>query len=75
MASRIPGAKFKEYPGNSPSMMLDDMEIILSDIQEFITGERPMDFSDRIWLLFSLSTSCHRLRGPPSLAMQRGAIF
>jgi len=48
MASRIPGAKFKEYPGNSHSMMLDDMEIILSDIQEFITGERPMDFSDRI---------------------------
>src|SRR5205814_9680042 len=24
MASRIPGAKFKEYPGNSHSMMLDD---------------------------------------------------
>jgi class 3 adenylate cyclase len=48
MALRIPGAKFKEYPGNSHSMMLDDMEIILSDIQEFITGERPIDSSDRI---------------------------
>jgi class 3 adenylate cyclase len=48
MASRIPGAKFKEYPGNSHSMMLDDMETILSDIQEFITGERPIDSSDRI---------------------------
>ena len=48
MASRIPGAKFKEYPGNSHSMMLDDMETILSDIQEFITGERPIDFYDRI---------------------------
>lgn len=48
MASRIPGAKFKEYPGNSHSMMLDDMETILSDIQEFITGERPIDHYDRI---------------------------
>jgi class 3 adenylate cyclase len=48
MASRIPGAKFKEYPGNSHSMMLDDMETILSDIQEFITGERPIDSYDRI---------------------------
>jgi class 3 adenylate cyclase len=48
MASRIPGAKFKEYPGNSHSMMLDDMEIVLSDIQEFITGKRPIDSYDRI---------------------------
>src|SRR5262245_18571400 len=48
MASRISGAKFKEYPGNSHSMMLDDMETILSDIQEFITGERPIDSYDRI---------------------------
>jgi class 3 adenylate cyclase len=48
MAARIPGAQFKEYPGNSHSMMLDDMETILSDIQEFVTGERPIDASDRI---------------------------
>ena len=48
MASRIPGAKFKEYPGNSHSIMLDDMETVLSDIQEFITGERPIDSSDRV---------------------------
>ena len=48
MASRIPGAKFKEYPGNSHSIMRDDMETVLSDIQEFITGERPIDSYDRI---------------------------
>ena len=47
MASRIPGAKFKEYPGNSHSMMLDDMETVLSDIEEFITGKRPIDSYDR----------------------------
>ena len=48
MASRIPGAKFIEYPGNSHSMMLDDMETILADIQEFVTGERPAASFDRI---------------------------
>jgi class 3 adenylate cyclase/pimeloyl-ACP methyl ester carboxylesterase len=48
MASRIPGAKFKEYPGNShPPWGFDDMETVLSDIQEFITGKRAIDFSDR----------------------------
>ena len=48
MASRIPGSKFIEYPGNSHAIMLDDMEIILSDIHEFITGERPIDSFDRV---------------------------
>ena len=48
MASRIPGATFKEYPGNSHAIMLDDMEVVLSDIHEFITGERPIDSFDRV---------------------------
>jgi class 3 adenylate cyclase len=48
MASRIPGARFKEYPGDSHSAMLDDMDVILSDIQEFITGERPAESADRV---------------------------
>jgi class 3 adenylate cyclase len=48
MASRIPGAIFKEYPGNSHAAMLDDMDVILSDIQEFITGERPPESADRV---------------------------
>jgi class 3 adenylate cyclase len=48
MAARIPGAAFKEYPGDSHSAMLDDMDVILSDIQEFITGERPAESADRV---------------------------
>jgi class 3 adenylate cyclase len=48
MASRVPGAVFREYPGNSHSMMLPDMDTILADIQEFVTGERPADGEDRI---------------------------
>src|SRR5215467_3582385 len=63
MASRIPGAKFKEYPGNSHSIMLDDMETVLLDIQEFITGERPLDSSDRVLatvLFFDIAASTER---------------
>lgn len=48
MASRIPGAVFREYPGDSHSAMLDDMDLILSDVQEFITGERPAESADRV---------------------------
>ncbi|MEO8976226.1 MAG: adenylate/guanylate cyclase domain-containing protein [Casimicrobiaceae bacterium] len=48
MAARILGARFKEYPGNSHGMMLDDMETILADTQEFVTGERPIGEFDRI---------------------------
>ncbi len=48
MASRIPGARFIEYPGNSHSIALDDMDTILSDVQEFVTGERPAEASDRV---------------------------
>jgi class 3 adenylate cyclase len=48
MAARIPGAIFKEYPGDSHSSMLDDMDVILSDIQEFITGERPAESAERV---------------------------
>jgi class 3 adenylate cyclase len=48
MASRIPGAIFKEYPGDSHRAMLDDMDVILSDIQEFVTGERPIESGDRV---------------------------
>jgi class 3 adenylate cyclase len=63
MASRIPGAKFKEYPGNSHSIMLDDMETVLSDIYEFITGERPIDSSDRVLatvVFFDIAASTER---------------
>jgi class 3 adenylate cyclase len=48
MASLIPGAVFKQYPGDSHSAMLDDMDVILSDIQEFITGERPAESAERV---------------------------
>lgn len=48
MAMRIPGARFKAYPGNSHSMMLPDMDLIIADMQEFLTGERTADRGDRV---------------------------
>jgi class 3 adenylate cyclase len=63
MESRIPGAKFIEYPGNSHSIMLNDMETVLSDIHEFITGERPIDTFDRVLatvLFFDIASSTER---------------
>jgi pimeloyl-ACP methyl ester carboxylesterase len=63
MASRIPGAKFIEYPGATHALMLDDMDTIISDIQEFITGERPADVSDRILatvLFFDIASSTEK---------------
>lgn len=60
MASRIPGAVFKEYPGNTHAIMIKagspgappepaetwDMDKVIGDIQEFITGMRPAPFVD-----------------------------
>lgn len=63
MASRIPGAQFREFPGNSHSMMLADMDDILMDFQEFMTGERPAGTSDRILatvLFLDIVDSTHR---------------
>src|SRR4029434_546863 len=63
MAARIPGAKFIEYPGNSHSAMLDDMDVVLSEIHEFITGERPIDSFDRVLatvLFFDIASSTER---------------
>jgi class 3 adenylate cyclase len=48
MAERIPGARFVEYPGDSHRIMLDDMDVVLADIQEFITGERPAESAERV---------------------------
>jgi pimeloyl-ACP methyl ester carboxylesterase len=48
MASRIPGARFVEFPGASHTLGLDDMENVISVIAEFITGERPVQAYDRI---------------------------
>jgi class 3 adenylate cyclase/pimeloyl-ACP methyl ester carboxylesterase len=60
MAKRIPGAVLKEYPGNTHAIMIKggspgapcepsetwDMDRVIGDIQEFVTGVRPAPIID-----------------------------
>jgi class 3 adenylate cyclase len=40
LAARIPGARFIEYPGGDHAYWTGDTEVLLGDIEEFITGHR-----------------------------------
>ena len=40
LATRIPGAKFIEYPGAGHAFWYGDVEAMLGDIEEFVTGAR-----------------------------------
>jgi pimeloyl-ACP methyl ester carboxylesterase len=40
LAARIPDAKFIEYPGGDHTYATGDIEAVLGDIEEFITGHR-----------------------------------
>ena len=46
LAALIPGAKFIEYPEGDYMPFTDDVETIVGDIQEFVTGERESSASD-----------------------------
>lgn len=48
MAARIPGARLVELPGEDHGFQRDVAEIILAEVQEFLTGVRPTPESDRI---------------------------
>lgn len=48
LAERIPGAHFVEFPGATHSMFYIEPENVLAEIEEFVTGVRPMEIADRI---------------------------
>ena len=48
MASRIPGARFVEFPGNTHQMMTISPEKVFAEIQAFVTGVRPIELDDRV---------------------------
>jgi pimeloyl-ACP methyl ester carboxylesterase len=48
LASRIPGARFKEFPGATHMIMGQAQESILAEIEEFVTGVRPAEITDRV---------------------------
>ncbi|WP_247784812.1 alpha/beta fold hydrolase [Bradyrhizobium sp. 170] len=45
-AAQIPGAKFIEYPGSDHAYFSGDVEAMLGDIEEFITGHREISSID-----------------------------
>jgi len=48
LASRIDGARFLEFPGNTHSMAEFEPEEVIAEIQEFVTGTRPAPPVDRV---------------------------
>jgi pimeloyl-ACP methyl ester carboxylesterase len=48
IASRIPGAKFVELPGDAHTLWGGDTDSIVDEIEEFLTGVRPARDPDRV---------------------------
>ena len=48
LAEHIPGAKYVELPGEDHLVMVGDTETMLGEIEEFLTGVRPLPESDRV---------------------------
>ena len=48
LADRIPGAQFKELPGDDHFPWVGDQDAIISEIQEFLTGVRPVSEETRV---------------------------
>ena len=48
MAAQIPGAKLVELPGADHAPWLEDADMIVSEIEEFLTGARPVSEPDRV---------------------------
>jgi class 3 adenylate cyclase len=48
MAGQIPAARFVELPGDDHLAWIGDTEPLLAEIQEFLTGERPVLEADRV---------------------------
>jgi class 3 adenylate cyclase len=48
LAEHIPGAKYVELPGVEHVPILGDSEVILDEIEEFLTGVRPVPEPDRV---------------------------
>jgi pimeloyl-ACP methyl ester carboxylesterase len=48
MAERIPGARYVELPGDDHLPWAGDQDALLGEIEEFLTGVRHVDLSDRV---------------------------
>lgn len=48
MADLIPGAKFVDVPGVDYGLAVGDVDPLLDEIEEFVTGSRPVHDADRV---------------------------
>jgi len=48
LADRIEGAKLVELPGSADFLFTGDPDALLNEIEEFVTGERPVPTDDRV---------------------------
>jgi class 3 adenylate cyclase len=48
VARRIPGAKFVEVPGVDYGFAVGDVDVVIDEVEEFLTGSRPRPASNRV---------------------------
>ena len=48
IAAQIPGAKYIELPGDAHTLWAGDTDAVVDEIEEFLTGVRPVSRSDRV---------------------------
>ena len=73
LADHIPDARFAEVPGVDSFMWAGDQELIVDEIEEFLTGVRPQPLPDRVLRPSSSPTSSPPPSGPPRSATVAGA--
>jgi class 3 adenylate cyclase len=48
VARRIPGAMFVEVPGEDYGFAVGDVDVVIDEVEEFLTGRRPRPASNRV---------------------------
>jgi class 3 adenylate cyclase/pimeloyl-ACP methyl ester carboxylesterase len=48
VARRIPGAKFVEVPGEDYGFAVGDVDVVIDEVEEFLTGSRPRPAGNRV---------------------------
>ncbi len=48
VARRIPGAKFVEVPGEDYGFAVGNVDVVIDEVEEFLTGSRPCPAGDRV---------------------------
>jgi len=71
LADHIPGAKYVELPGNAHFYFVGDSDSFVSEIQEFLTGERSAPETDRILATILLTDIHDSTRRAAQLGDQR----